>query len=183
MTVLVVTLASLAILLALLWLLFGSQKEDTVLSLDERQIEKLLPVSCRHFPQISQLLSQEDTEFVRKRAPHHIVGKWRAERRGILKQYLSALRQDFTRLQRLARLVAALSPEVRKGQELEWVWLALQFDVSYRMARLKLALGSFSPDGLAELTEMIAALTSELENRMALLAEHSPSRMRTEVGS
>lgn len=183
MTVLVATLASLAILLTLLWLLFGSSKNETGLSFDASQIEKLLPTNCRHFPQISQLLSQEDAEFMRKRAaPHHIVGKWRAERRGILRQYLSGLRQDFMRLERLARLIAALSPEIRKGQELEWVWLALQFHVSYRMAALKLALGSFSPEGLVELTEMIAGLTGDLENRMALIAEHSPSRMRTEVG-
>lgn len=181
MTVLVATLASLAILLALLWLLFGSPTNQTVSSLDALEIEKILPVHCRHFAQISQLLSQEDTEFMRKRAPRHLVGKWRAERRGILKQYLDGLRQDFTRLERLARLIAALSPEIRKRQEWEWFWLALQFHLSYRMVALKLALGSFSPEGLAGLTEMIAGLTGELENRMALIAEHSPSRMRTDV--
>lgn len=179
MTVLVATLASLAILLALLWLLFGSPTNRTVSSLDALEIEKVLPVNCSHFPQISQLLSQEDTEFMRKRAPHHLVRKWRGERRGILKQYLDGLRQDFTRLERLARLIAAFSPEIRKRQEWEWFWLALQFHFSYRMVALQLALGSFSPEGLAGLTEMIAGLTSELENRMALIAEHSPSRMRT----
>ncbi len=181
MTVLLATLASLAILLTLLWLLFGSPTNQTGSSLDALEIEKILPVNCRHFPQINQLLSQEDTEFMRKRAPHHLVGKWRAERRGILKQYLDGLRQDFTRLERLARLIAALSPEIRKRQEWEWFWLALQFHLSYRMVALKLALGSFSPEGLAGLTEMIAGLTSELENRMALIAEHSPSRMRADI--
>ena len=182
MTVLVAMLASLAILLALLWLLFGSPTNEAILSLDALQIEKILPANCRHFPQISQLLSQEDTQFMRKRAPHFIEGKWRAERRGILKQYLSGLREDFIRLERLARLIAALSPEIRKRQEWEWFWLALQFHVSYRMVALKLALGSFSPEGLAGLTQMIAGLTSDLENRMALIADHSPSRLRTDVG-
>jgi len=183
MTVFVATLLFLAILLALLWLLFGSPTNETASSLDALQIENILPVNCRHFPQISQLLSQEDTQFMRKRTPHHVVNKWRAERRGILRQYLSGLAQDFARLQRLARLIAALSPKIRKGQELEWMWLALQFHASYRMVALKLAFGSFSPEGLAGLTEMIAGLTSELENRMALLAEHSPSRLRTDPGS
>lgn len=182
MTIFVVTLVFLAVLLALLWLLFGSRTNEAVLSLDALQIEKILPVNCGHFPQISQLLSQEDTQFMRKRAPHHIEGKWRAERRRILKQYLSGLRQDFTRLERLARLIAALSPEIRKRQEWEWFWLALQFHFSYRTVALKLALGSFSPEGLAGLSQMIAGLASELENRMALIAEHSPSRMRTDVG-
>src|SRR5579864_3324480 len=181
MTVLVATLVSLVILLALLWLLFAPPTNQTGSSLDALEIEKILPANSRHFPQISQLLSQEDTEFMRKRAPRHIESKWRAERRGILKQYLSGLRQDFTCLERLARLIAAFSPEIRKRQEWEWFWLALQFHFSYRMVALKLALGSFSPEGLAGLTEMIAGLTSELENRMALIAEHSPSRMSTDV--
>jgi hypothetical protein len=181
-TIFVATLVFLAVLTTLLWLLFGSPTNKAVLSLDALQIEKILPVNCRHFPQISQLLSQEDTQFMRKRAPHHVANKWRAERRRILKQYLNGLRQDFARLERLARVIAALSPEIRKRQEWEWFWLALQFHFSYRMAALKLALGRFSPEALAGLTEMIAGLTSELENRMALIAEHSPSRMRTDVG-
>lgn len=177
----VAVLVALAILLGLVWLLFGSLRNASAPTIGDLQIEKVLPANCRHFPQISQLLSQEDTEFMRKRAPHHIESKWRAERRRILKQYLDGLRQDFTRLERLARLIAALSPEIRKRQEWEWFWLALQFHLSYRMVALKLALGNFSPEGLASLTEMIAGLTAELENRMALIAEHSPSRMRTDV--
>lgn len=183
MIVVVASAVALAILLGLVWLLFGSQHIASTPTIGDLQIEKVLPVNCCHFPQISQLLSREDTQFMRERAPRHIESKWRAERRKILKQYLSGLLQDFTRLERLARLIAALFPEVRKRQEWEWVWLALQFHFSYRVAALKLALGSFSPEGLAGLTEMIAGLTSELENRMALIAEHSPSRMRTDVAS
>ena len=182
MTLFVATLVLLAILLALLWLLFGSPTNEAVLSLDARQIEKVLPVNCRHFPQISQLLSQDDNQFMRKRAPHDMESRWRAERRRILKQYLSGLRQDFTSLERLAHLIAVLSPEIAKRQEWEWLWLAAQFHFSYQMLALKLALGSLSPEGLAGLTQMIAGLTSELETRMALIAEHPPSRMRTDVG-
>lgn len=179
MIVFVAVLVALAILLGLVWLLFGSQRSAPTPTIGDLQIEKVLPVNCRHFPQISQLLSQEDIQFMRERTPRHIQTKWRAERRSILKQYLSGLRQDFGRLERLARLIAALSPEIRKRQEWEWFWLVLQFHFSYRIIALKLALGSFSPEGLAGLTEMIAGLTTELENRMALIAEHSPSRMRT----
>jgi len=179
MIVFVAVLVALAILLGLAWLLFSSQRGAPTPTIGDLQVEKVLPVNCRHFPQISQLLSQEDIQFMRERAPHHIQTKWRYERRRILKQYLSGLGQDFGRLERLARLIAALSPEIRKRQEWEWFWLALQFHFSYRMVALKLALGSFSSEGLAELTQMIAGLTSELENRMALIAEHSPSRMRT----
>lgn len=181
MTVLVVVLVLLAIL-GFLWLLFGAPTNEPALSVDALQIERLLSTTCHHFPQIRQMLELEDRQFMRMRTPRHIERKWCAERRRILKQYLRGLGQDFVRVQRLARLIATLSPEIRKGQEWEWLWLALQFHFSYRMLALKLALGSFSPEGLAGLTEMIAGLTSELENRMALIAEHSPSRMRTDVG-
>ncbi|MGH9711068.1 MAG: hypothetical protein ACRD37_11035 [Candidatus Acidiferrales bacterium] len=183
MTVLLAILLSFAILLGLLWLLFGSKATETSSDVDNLEIEKLLPVKCRHFPQITQMLKQEDSIFMRKRAPHHIEREWRAERRRILGQYLKGLRQDFTRIERLARLIAALSPEVRKGQEWEWMRLGVQFHLSYRIVALKIALGSLSPDGLARLTELISGLASQLENRMSLIAEYSPARLRANVGS
>ena len=182
MTVFVAILVLLAIL-ALLWLLFGSRTNETGSSLDALQIERLLPINCRHFPQITQMLKEEDRQFMRMRAPHHTERKWRAERRRILKQYLTGLAQDFARVQRLARLVSALSPEIRKGQELEWMWLGLQFHVSYRMVELKFALGRLSPDGLAELTGIIAGLADELEHRMSLITEYSPSHLRANMGN
>jgi len=182
MTVSVATLALLAILV-LLWLLFGSPTNESASSLDALQIERLLPSNCHHFPQITQMLKEEDRQFMRMRAQHHVERKWNAERRRILKQYLRGLGQDFVRVQRLARLVSALSPEIRKGQELEWMWLGLQFHVSYRMVELKLAFGSLSPEGLAELTGIITGVAEELEHRMSLIAESSPSRLRVNLGS
>ena len=183
MMLLLAILVSFAILLVLFWLLFGSKAPETTSTINDLQIEKLLPVNCRHFPQIAQMLKQEDSQFLRRRAPRHIEREWCGERRRILRQYLKGLRQDFTRLERLTRLIAALSPEIRKGQEWEWMWLGLQFHLSYRMVALKIALGSLSPDGLARLTEMIAGLASELENRMTLITQYSPSRLRVNVGS
>ncbi|MFI5070900.1 MAG: hypothetical protein ACHP8A_08420 [Terriglobales bacterium] len=182
MTALAAILVSFAILLGLLWLLFGS-KTETVPSVDNLEIEKLLPVNCRHFSQITQILKKEDQEFMRKRAPDHIEREWRAQRRRILDQYLKGLRQDFSRLERLTRLIAALSPEVRKGQEWEWMRLGLQFHLSYRMVALKISLGGLSPGGLARLTELISGLASDLENRMSLITEYSPSRLGANVGS
>lgn len=183
MTVFVATLASLAILLALFWLLFGSPAAEPSLPLDTREIEKFRPVNCRHFPQVRQMLNEEDHQFMRKRAPRHIELEWRAERRRILGLYLRSLGEDFGRLARLTRLIAALSPEIRKTQEWEWMWLGVQFRLLYRMVALKIALGSFSPNEIARLTELIAGLAGELESRMSLIAECAPSRLRVDLGS
>jgi len=183
MTVFAVTLAALGILVALFWLLFGSPATETPVSLDARDVEEFLPANCRHFPQIRQMLETEDYQFMRRRAPRHIEREWRRERRRILGQYLKDLGQDFGRLERLARLIATLSPEIRRAQEWEWMWQGVQFRLLYRMVAVKIALGSFSTDDIARLTEPIAALAGELESRMALIAECAPSRLHADVGS
>ncbi|MHB8541054.1 MAG: hypothetical protein ACYDCD_08970 [Candidatus Acidiferrales bacterium] len=183
MTVFAVTLAALAILLALFWLLFGSPATETPASLDARDVEEFLPANCRHFPQIRQMLETEDHQFIRRRAPRHIEVEWRGERRRILGQYLKGLGQDFVRLERLARLIATISPEIRRAQEWEWMWLGIRFRILYRSVELKIALGSFSADDIARLTDPIAGLAAELESRMSLIAECAPSRLHADFGS
>ncbi|MHB8412874.1 MAG: hypothetical protein ACYDDI_13140 [Candidatus Acidiferrales bacterium] len=183
MTVFAVTLAALAILLALFWLLFGSPAAGTPASLDARDVEEFLPANCRHFPQIRQMLETEDHQFIRRRAPRHIEVEWRGERRRILGQYLKGLGQDFVRLERLARLIATISPEIRRAQEWEWMWLGIRFRILYRSVELKIALGSFSADDIARLTDPIAGLAAELESRMSLIAECAPSCLHADFGS
>ncbi|MGH9729710.1 MAG: hypothetical protein ACRD4V_14130 [Candidatus Acidiferrales bacterium] len=182
MTMILTTLASFAILLGLLWLLFGSRAPEATPSVEDLRIEKLLPVNCRHFPQIAQILKSEDFLFMQRRAPDRMKGEWRTERRRILGQYLKGLRQDFARLRQLTRMIAALSPEILKEQEWEWMRLELQFQISYRIVELKIALGGPSPEGLARLTELIAGFAGELESRMSLLAEYPPSHMQVDAG-
>jgi len=181
MTIVITTLASLAILLALFWLLFGRPAAEPASSIDALEIEKLLPLHCRHFAQIVQILGEEDHQFISKRAPRHVERQWRAERRRILRQYLDGLGQDFGQLGRLARLIAALSPEVRKTQEWEWMWLGVQFRLLYRMVGLRIAFGSFAPNELARLAEMVAGVAGELKTRMSLIAAPLPSRLGMNV--
>lgn len=178
MTLLVAMVASLAILLAVFWLLFGSPKPESNSALDALEIEKLLPRHCRHFPQISQMLKDDDRKFMLKVAPRDVEKQWRAERRHILRLFLKGLAQDFGRLQRLARLISALSPEIQKSQEWEWIWLGVQFRVLYRMLAVRIALGDFSPVQLTRLTDLVSGLASQLEGQMSLLTEYFPSHLR-----
>jgi len=182
MTVFAVTLGALGVLVALFWLLFGSPATETPAPLDARDTEEFLPVNCRYFPQIRQMLETEDHQFMRRRVPRHIEVEWRRERRGILGQYLSGLGQDFGRLERLARLIARLSPEIRRAQEWEWMWLGIRFRLLYRIVELKIALGSSSADDIARLTDPIAGLAAELESRMSLIAECAPSHLHADFG-
>jgi hypothetical protein len=174
MTVLLMFLLSIALLLALLWLIFGRRTPKTDLAAAALEIKKLLPVHCSHFPQICGILKDEDEQFMRRRASGDITKQWRAQRRQILRFYIQGLAQDFRGLERLARLIAALSPEVKRRQEWKWLWLGVQFRLLYRVTLLRLAVHRLEPNGLATLTEMVADLGLTLGRWIDRLTEALP---------
>ncbi len=182
MTVTLILLLSIVLLLALLWLIFGHKPPKTDLASAALEIKKLLPIHCRHFPQICRILKTEDEEFMRRRAPEHIAKQWRAQRRQILRFYIHGLAQDFHGLERLARLIAALSPEVKRKQEWEWLWLGLQFRLLYRMTIMRLTLHRLEPNDLALLTETVAGLGLALERWIDRMTEALP-QVQTNPGS
>ncbi len=136
-------------------------------------IEDLLPVHCRHFPQVRQALSPADREYLRERASPKIQRQWRAERRAVTQRFLAGLQEDFLRLERLGRMVAALAPQVSRKREFERVWLGLRFRVLYRVVRLQLVVGSISVPQLARLTDLIGSLAVQIQTAMATLEEAS----------
>ena len=64
MTVTLILLLSIVLLLALLWLIFGHKPPKTDLASAALEIKKLLPIHCRHFPQICRILKTEDEPVV-----------------------------------------------------------------------------------------------------------------------
>ena len=146
-------------------------------------IEELLPLHCRHFPQIRQALSQRDDEFLRGRISRVELKKWRDERRNVLRQFLLGLGEDFVRLDRLAKTVAALSPEVSRAQEAERVWLSLRFRILYRLVGLRLFAGWPSLPQLARLTEMVGSFAARVEAAMAALEKTSASKLRADFSA
>ncbi|MFZ0211910.1 MAG: hypothetical protein WBE20_15395 [Candidatus Acidiferrales bacterium] len=183
MTLLAAILASFVILAALVWLLFTPQAAQSTPAIEALEIEKLLPLHCRHFPQISQILRDEDRQFMIRNAPKHMEKQWRKQRRGILRGYLRGLAQDFVRLERLARLATALSPELKETRQWEWLRLGVQFRFLYRMLAIRIALGSVTPDELVRLTNLITGLAGELEKRMSQIAGLLPSRLGPNMGN
>lgn len=170
---------AIALLLALLWLLRQPAPKSARKELrGEARIEELFPLHCQHFPQIRQALSTQDEEFLRGRVSREELGKWRAERRAVLQQFLTGLGEDFDRLSQVARTVAALSPEVSRARETEQFWLGLRFRILHRLVSLRLYAGWVSLTQLARLTEMVGSLAARIEAGMAALEETSASKLR-----
>jgi hypothetical protein len=183
MTVLIFSAVGVAILVSLFWLLFAPKWDKPRAEIEALDIEKLQPLHCRHFPQISQLLRPDDLIFIGRRAPASMARAWSRERRRILRQYLNGLAEDYIRVGRLARLIASLSPELSRKQEWEWFWMGLQFQAVLQLLRLNVTLGSLSLAQLTRWTDFVSSQAADLEIRMSQLAGILPSRLRTSPGA
>lgn len=179
MTVLLMLLLSIVLVLALLWLLFGHQASKTDLTLAALEFKKLLPVHSRHFPQIRQILQAEDQEFMFRRAPRKAAKRWRRERRQILRSYIRGLGQDFRGLERLARVIAVLSPRAKREQEWQWLWLGVQFRILYGMTLLRFTVRRLPSANLIRLTELVAGLALQLEHLLDQMTEALPQVQTT----
>jgi hypothetical protein len=138
-----------------------------------------------YLPQIRQALGDADYDFLSKRVSRVSLQRVRRDRRGIALAYLAALRGDFQRLLRMARVIAVLSPEVAAAHEFERLRLTTKFAWQYQMIRWKLMAG-FAPlpqlDGLSALVSGLSvrmeAALKELGERAALAAEMASSMNR-----
>jgi hypothetical protein len=122
---------------------------------------------------IKQAASPADMEFLARRGSPQIVRRVRRERRRIALLYLTHLREDFQRLLRLARAVAALSPAVGSRQELERFWLSLEFSWRYRMIRAGFYYGLLPVPQLNSLSHMVSQLAVQMETSMKELGERA----------
>ena len=171
---------ALALLLALLWLMRErpQARELTGAELKSR-IEELFPLHLKYFAQVRQALSPADQQYLKERASRRIQRQARAERLAVARRFLDGLRDDFFRLERLGRAVAALSPAVSRPQEAERLWLGLRFRILHRIVWLRLATGGVSLPQLTRLTELVGNLAAQIEASMAALEEVSMSRLRS----
>ena len=87
--------------------------------------------------------------------------------------YLASLRDDHLRLLRVAKVVAALSPEVSSAQELERAWLTLQFSLRYRILRGEVYAGWLPLRNLDGLSHMVSDLAVRVETAMNELGERA----------
>ncbi|MGH9701829.1 MAG: hypothetical protein ACRD4K_00520 [Candidatus Acidiferrales bacterium] len=165
-------------ILALVLLLRKSGRSSAGPAFDEKPpFENLSSLHCRHFPQMRQVLSRADENFLVHRITAAEQRKWRANRRRVAREFLRGLHQDFVRLDRLSRTVAALSPEVSRSQEAERIGLGIRFRAAYFLVQVQLALGLLSPREVIHLAEMVGSFAARIEALMTALEQQPASRM------
>jgi hypothetical protein len=160
------------LLLALAWVLRDPRKfarpEDFLDSTEE--------LGRRHvgyFPQVRQALAAEDFAFLSSRGSRQLTRTMRRERRKIALDYLSCLRGDFLKLWRLARVIAAASPQVGVAQELARLRLGMAFSMRYELIRIQFFLGFAPLPELGSLSDAVSRLSIRLETAMNNLGEHA----------
>ena len=149
----------------------------------DQGIEFTFPKHYRFFPQIRQALSAKDDEYLREVAPLHIAQQVLRERRLVAKDFLRGLREDFSSLERLARMVASLSPVLSREQEAERIFLGLQFRLLYTLVYLRLSTGKVPLRQFEHMTELIGRLALRMEQAMAEINALSEDRLSRGVSA
>src|SRR5882762_3775207 len=101
-----------------------------------------------------------------RRRVHH-------ERRRVARAYLAALRGDFQSLLRMAKVIAALSPEVAAVHEFERLRLTAKFAWQYEMIRWKLLAGFVKVPQMDGLSDLVSELSVRMEAAMKELGERA----------
>ena len=164
-------------ILALLFVVFvwslRNPKGHTVPSPSSAIPQDLQGSHVTHLPQIRRALAPADLEFASKRIPREALRRMQRERRNVALAYLSALQAELQRLLRTARIVAALSPAVAGGQELERVVLTWNFLWRYRVIRLSVWAGFTPLPQISDLSDLLSGYSVRLEETMRKLAERA----------
>jgi len=164
----IIVLLAIVFLLAVLWLLRPARYAPrSGRSPKDLRLENFLPRHFGYFPQVRQALSSVDKEYLDKVAPREVAQMALRERRGVARQFLAGLRQDFSNLERLARMVAALSPVISSDQETERLVLGLQFRLLYAWVWLRLSTGRVPLGQMEHLTGLVGRLATRMEQAMA----------------
>jgi hypothetical protein len=126
-----------------------------------------------YLPQIRQALAKTDDEFLSGSGLGALRRRVRRERRDVALAFLSALREDFQSLLRMAKIIAVLSPELVAVQEFERIRLTVTFACRYEMIRIKLLAGLAPVPQLDGLSHLISGLSVRMETAMKELGERA----------
>lgn len=170
--VFIFSMMAIALLLLLAWALRAPGKSSRG-KFDLASLEESGRRHATYFALIRQASSPADMEYLARRGSPGIAQRVRRERRGVALLYLAQLRDDFQRLLRLARAVAALSPAVGSRQELNRLWLSLEFSWRYHMIRAGVYYGFLPIPQLNTLSHMVSQLAVQMENAMKELGERA----------
>jgi hypothetical protein len=168
-------IASVLLLVGLGLLIRPLKAESALRPVTAVNVESLAAKHFRHLAQIRRALTDEDRLFIDTRLPEHSAKRLRVERRTALRKYLVGIGEDFASLDRLAREVASLSPEVEHRQETERFVLEVRFRILYRIALFRLGMaGSLPFNAVAHLSGIVGGLSRQVEAMMATLQSLAP---------
>jgi hypothetical protein len=166
----IVILLAVALSGVLLWLLIPKHKSSRTADASfTSKLNDALHAAKHygHFPQIRQALSAEDSQYLMETAPPHVAKQALRERRAVARRFLKGLHEDFSNLARLGRIIAALSPEVSRQQEIERLILSLKFQILYALVWLRLSTGILPLEQLEHLTGLVGRLATRMDEAMA----------------
>ncbi len=156
---------TIALLAALLWLWRRSRVDrGSEQLLQSLSAEELLPHHYRFFPQVRQALSAADEAYLEEHAGPEARRKAVRIRREAALEFLTALREDYRRFNRLARALTTLAPSANPQREMERLRLGFQFGFGWRLVWLNLWLGGTPLRQMQLLSDQIASLSTKLES-------------------
>jgi hypothetical protein len=120
------------------------------------------PRHQRNLSQIKQAMDSSDLAYAGSQGGDELANRLRHERKRVTFLYLDAIQSDFDQSLRVARVIAALSPEVSGAQEYDRLRLAITFRCKLQAAKVRLAVGIFSQVQVAGLGEMAASLAMQM---------------------
>jgi hypothetical protein len=146
-------------------------------------MESFLPRHYRFFPQVRQALSASDGEYLDRVAPRDVAQSVHQERRAVARKFLAGLHEDFSCLERLARMVAALSPVISSEQETERLILGLKFRLLYAWVLLRLSTGRAPLEQIEQLTGLVGRLATRMDQAMAAVSALSAPGLNSSLNT
>ena len=143
------------------------------------RLANTLPRHYRYLPQVRQAMSAIDAKYLNDKASPAVARRALQERRAIARHFLAGLLEDFSSLERLARTVAALSPEISREQETARLILGLKFRVLYAWVWLRLSTGLAPLEQIGQLTNLVGILATRMEGAMVAVSALSAPELNT----
>jgi hypothetical protein len=168
--------AALSVLVLLYWLSRRAKAAGSAEELLKNSTSgDLLPKHFKYFSQVRRALSNEDNEYLSRRADPIARKSALRIRRTIGLEFLFGLRDDYRRLDRLARALTALAPSANPQRETERLWQAIRFELLWLVVWGSLWSGVTPILQMQHLTNFIGTMTARLESSLGTWQEASLS--------
>jgi hypothetical protein len=160
------------LMLLLVWALRGPRK-STPPGVDLASLGETCRPHASYLPQIRWALLPDDLVYLSSSGRKDLARRLRKDRRRVALAYLPAVKGDFQKMLRLARVIAGLSPEVVTLQEWERLRLTVQFYWRYQVVCLGLLCGLTRLRELNGLSQIVSGLAVRMESAMSELGERA----------